>query len=115
MKIMGKFDSRVFMASLARKAGQSPEFAPGWKGLRKILRLHGDEFVIQAYRLALKREADPAGLAGYGNLSRNIIGRLYVLGALLFSPENPALPFWAASLRCRLGGVLNIFRKKEKK
>ena len=88
---MAKFDSRAFMAGVRREAGERGG-APRWRSLAALLRLEGNDFIMAAYRAALRREADPAGLRDYAARTRSLPGRVAVLLSLLLSAEQTALP-----------------------
>ena len=91
---MSTFDCRAFMASVRQAAGEQKTAPLDWRELHHLLRLEGTAFVMHAYRLVLKREADPTGLHSYAQRARHFPGRLSILLSLLLSPEQIVLPAW---------------------
>lgn len=98
---MKKFDPRVFMASVRREAGEVWSERPSWPELGHLLGLEGDAFLIQAYRLFLHRDPDPAGMASWRGRAATPYGRLLIIASLWLSPERMALPSGARA--CLLG------------
>jgi len=91
---MSAFDCRAFMASVRQEAGEQAICVLDWRDLRCLLRLKGEDFVKAAYRLVLKREADPSGPQEYIQRAVHYPGRLCILLSLLLSPERVGQPAW---------------------
>lgn len=91
---MKKFDSRVFLASLKREAGESTDSGISFAQLKELLNRKDADFIKQAYRIFLRREADISGLQGYLPRIRHLPGKIIFLASLYLSPERPTLAPW---------------------
>lgn len=88
------------MASVRAEAGENPALSGPLRQTRRLLRMEGGDFVREAYRIYLGREADPAGIGAYAPRAGHLPGRITILAALALSPERVCLPGWLrASLR----------------
>lgn len=111
---MKRFDSRIFMATIRREAGESVQPASLREALC-LLNASGEDFVRQAYPLLLCREADPTGLKAYAPRARSLPGRILILASLWLSPERVLLPSWLRAC-LRLGGqAMRLGRAKPRK
>ncbi|MBD5552875.1 MAG: hypothetical protein HDQ44_00910 [Desulfovibrio sp.] len=89
---MKKFDARVFMASVRREAGEEWANKISAGEITHLLKLARTDFLVQAYRIFLNRDPDPAGLAAFQARSESLPGRMLILASLWLSPERIALP-----------------------
>lgn len=94
---MKKFNASLFMATVRREAGEGP-IGPRLADMRGLMRLEGEEFLHQAYRLFLGRSADRAGLESWRQQIKSRFGKLKVIGSLWISPERIYLPVWQRGL-----------------
>lgn len=94
---MKKFNVSLFMATVKREAGEGPT-RPGFAGVRRLMRLEGEEFLHQAYSLFLGRTADRDGLIAWLPQINSRFGKLKVIGSLWTSPERIYLPGWQRAL-----------------
>lgn len=99
---MKKFDSRVFLASLKRETRENCAFRLSLPQIAELLTRKDADFIKQAYRMFLGRDADPQGLKSYLPRTRHLPGKLLFLISLYFSPERPGLPPWL------MGGITSL-------
>lgn len=80
------------MASVRREAGEDWAQKISAGEITHLLKLEKTDFLVQAYRIFLNRDPDPAGLAAFRARSKSLPGRMLILASLWLSPERIALP-----------------------
>lgn len=107
---MQNFDCQAFMASVRRAVNEYDAGLPDLTSLFTLVRMSGKEFVSIAYKIILRRNADPQALQRYVPKSEHLFGRLLILISLLLSPERPELPSIVRRLSLKLRYCVRLIR-----
>lgn len=101
-----EFDPRVFLTAVRLEAGEPISGGITMPLLGQLLKMQGESFIMQAYRVFLGRNADASALSGYAAQANSLPGRILLLLALSLSPERRRLnPTLLKTLR-KLGQIL---------